>query len=65
MMVLLREKASPEQVRTMLEEHDPMIKIAVDIRRKVLAGGGVMHADCEALRQQVEAVTRALLGEVE
>jgi len=25
------------------------IKLAVDIRREVLAGGGVMHADCEAI----------------
>ena len=24
-----------------------MIKLAVDIRRSVLAGGGEMHADCE------------------
>ncbi|MBI3361118.1 MAG: hypothetical protein HY023_08405 [Chloroflexi bacterium] len=25
------------------------IKLAVDIRRRVLAGGGAMHADCEAV----------------
>jgi len=24
------------------------IKLAVDVRRGILAGGGVMHADCEA-----------------
>ena len=33
----------------MLEELDPIIKLAVDIRRKLLAGGGQMHADCEAV----------------
>ena len=32
----------------MLEELDPIIKLAVDVRRKLLAGGGQMHADCEA-----------------
>lgn len=32
----------------MLEELDPVIKLAVDIRHKLLAGGGQMHADCEA-----------------
>lgn len=32
----------------MLEELDPIIKLAVDIRRNILAGGGQMHADCEA-----------------
>lgn len=26
-----------------------MIKIAVDIRRRILAGGGEMHADCESV----------------
>ena len=26
-----------------------MIKIVVDIRKRVLSGGGEMHADCEAL----------------
>jgi hypothetical protein len=108
---LLREHVMPQQVAEMLVEHVTLIKIVVDIRRKVLAGGGKMHADCEALllddgsaqddlwganwypadqriefeslinirpalgnrsiilqsetlRQPVEAVTRALLGDV-
>ena len=26
-----------------------MIKLAVDTRREILAGGGQMHADCEAV----------------
>ncbi len=33
----------------MLEELDPIIKLEVDVRRKILAGGGLMHADCEAV----------------
>ena len=33
----------------MLEEYETMIKIVVDTRIKVLAGGGEMHADCEQL----------------
>lgn len=32
----------------MLQALDTYIKLAVDIRRGILAGGGVMHADCEA-----------------
>ena len=47
MIVLLRDKAEPIQIREMLEEYSSMIKIAVDIRRNILAGGGEMHADCE------------------
>jgi hypothetical protein len=49
MIFLLTEKASTEQIRSMLEEYGTMIKIAVDIRRKLLAGGGIMHADCESV----------------
>jgi hypothetical protein len=33
----------------MLEEYDKMIKIVVDIRRRVLSGGGEMHSDCESV----------------
>jgi len=32
----------------MLEPLGEYVKLAVDIERGVLAGGGVMHADCEA-----------------
>ncbi len=46
---ILREKASHEQIKEMLQEYDAMIKIVVDTRRKILAGGGEMHADCESV----------------
>jgi len=45
---IIRTNASKKQVKEMLEELDPFIKLAVDIRRKLIAGGGQMHADCEA-----------------
>lgn len=44
----LRKPATPEQVRQMLETLGTYIKVAVDVERGVLAGGGVLHADCEA-----------------
>ena len=47
MILLLDKKATQAQVQAMLEEFGIMIKIAVDIRRSILAGGGEMHADCE------------------
>ena len=47
MILILRKKASPNQIMTMQAEHGNLIKIAVDIRQQVLAGGGEMHADCE------------------
>ncbi len=32
----------------MLQALETYIKLAVDIERGILAGGGVMHADCES-----------------
>ena len=47
MIYLLKDKAQTIQIREMLSEYSSMIKITVDIRRNLLAGGGEMHADCE------------------
>jgi len=49
MIHLLREPASRTQIREMLKEYKRMIKIVVDIRRRILSGGGEMHSDCEAV----------------
>ena len=48
MIRLLKEKATSEQTQEMLQSYESMIKIVVDIRRRFLAGGGEMHADCES-----------------
>jgi len=45
---LIRERATAEQVHEMLEVLQTYIKLAVDVRRNIVAGGGGMHADCEA-----------------
>lgn len=47
MIYQLTQSPTPEQVREMLAFYGDMIKIVVDIRRSILAGGGEMHADCE------------------
>ena len=49
MIYQLEEKPTVEQTREMLQEYESMIKIVVDIRRKILAGGGEMHSDCETV----------------
>jgi hypothetical protein len=49
MLHILRDKATAEQVAEMLKEYESMIKIVVDIRRRIIAGGGEMHADCESV----------------
>jgi len=48
-IVLLRERATREQLAQMLEALEVYVKVAVDINRGVLAGGGALHADCEAV----------------
>ena len=48
MIHTLREKASPNHIKDMLQEYETMIKIVVDIRQHILSGGGEMHADCES-----------------
>ncbi len=49
MIHLLKQPASSTQIKEMLEQYDDMIKIVVDVRRHILAGGGEMHADCESV----------------
>ncbi|MFM7174218.1 MAG: DUF5674 family protein [Caldilinea sp.] len=49
MIHLLDSRATPQQLQDMLEVYSLVVKIVVDIRRRTLAGGGEMHADCEAL----------------
>ncbi|MEH2355980.1 DUF5674 family protein [Nostoc sp.] len=47
MILLLRERATPEQLELMLQQHKFYIRTAVDIERRVLVGGGGLHADCK------------------
>ncbi|MBI3960582.1 MAG: hypothetical protein HY328_17365 [Chloroflexi bacterium] len=49
MITTLTQKATDQQVSEMLEMYPTMIKIVVDIRRRILTGGGEMHADCESV----------------
>jgi hypothetical protein len=49
MIYIIRDKATPTQIKLMLEMLQSYIKLAVDIDREILSGGGAMHADCEAV----------------
>lgn len=49
MILIIRAHATREQISEMLVAHGFYIKLAVDIRLNVLAGGGELHADCEAV----------------
>lgn len=47
MIEIIRIPATPEQIEQMLQELKFYIKVAVDIERRILAGGGEMHFYCE------------------
>lgn len=49
MIHILQNQPIPEQIKDMLQQYETMIKIVVDIRRRILAGGGEMHSDCESV----------------
>jgi hypothetical protein len=49
MIHMIRSRATRQQVEQMLEALDTYVKLAVDVQRGVLVGGGVLHADCEAV----------------
>ena len=48
MICILHHRATIEELTGMSKEYENMVKIVVDIRRRVLAGGGEMHSDCES-----------------
>jgi hypothetical protein len=49
MILVVRQKTTPEALRTMHEAiaEQSYIKVAVDVERGILAGGGAMHYECE------------------
>jgi hypothetical protein len=49
MIYIIKEKATKQQIQEMMEMLETYIKLAVDVEREILAGGGAMHADCEAM----------------
>jgi hypothetical protein len=48
MIHLLESTPTSQQLAEMLEELEDYVKLAVDIEQGVVAGGGALHADCEA-----------------
>ena len=49
MIHLLTSLATKQQIGEMAEELGAYIKLAVDINKGILAGGGTLQADCEAV----------------
>lgn len=49
MIHIISRPATQQQLDEMMQSLETYIKLAVDVERGILAGGGVMHADCEAV----------------
>jgi hypothetical protein len=49
MIRIVRDRATAQQLAEMMQQLDNYVKLAVDVGRGVLAGGGALHADCETL----------------
>ena len=47
MIMILHEPAAQAQIEELLLPLGSYIKLAVDVERGILAGGGELHADCE------------------
>lgn len=47
MIHTIKKPATPSQIQDMLQQYEVMLKLVVDIRQRILSGGGEMHADNE------------------
>ena len=48
MILIIREPVIAEQISQMAGIYEGvLLKLAVDVNREILAGGGALHADCE------------------
>ncbi len=59
---IIRQRATEQEVRDMLEALGTYIKLAVDVERGVLAGGGEYHADCEEVLLEDGSVQEHIWG---
>jgi len=62
MIHIIRLPATQQQIDEMMQSLETYIKLAVDVERGILAGGGVMHADCEAVLLEDGSAQEAIWG---
>jgi hypothetical protein len=49
LILIIKERGTLKQVEEMLQTLEVYIKIVVDIEKGIIAGGGQLHAECEAV----------------
>lgn len=47
MLLIIRKKATPEEITKMAQDFDGYIKLVVDVEQEILAGGGERHVEGE------------------
>jgi hypothetical protein len=47
MVLILRERPTPDQLSDLLKVLGTYVKLAVDVERGIVAAGGELHVDCE------------------
>ena len=62
MIRLLTAKVTEDQVADMLEILEVYVKLAVDVETRAAAGGGELHADCEAVLLENGSVQKNVWG---
>ena len=61
-ILILREPPTAGQIIELLRPHGSFIKLAVDVRRGIVAAGGDMHADCEQVLLEDDSRQEDLWG---
>lgn len=47
MILVIKKRATKEELEKMAEDFGGYIKVVIDIKQQILAGGGKRHFDCE------------------
>jgi hypothetical protein len=59
---IIRQDATAQELADMLEALGTYVKLAVDVDRRILAGGGEYHADCEEVLLEDGSVQEQVWG---
>ena len=62
MILIITKKATTEELKKMAEDFDGYIKIVVDTKKEILAGGGKKHVDLEQLLLENGSLQENLWG---
>ena len=62
MIHIVTERVTPQQMKDMCEALQTYVKLAVDVQRRVVAGGGALHADCEAVLLEEGSLQQDIWG---